>query len=200
MDHAACSRLLSATHFATSLLPLTARLLPVITELGRLIVRSRRADLTPQACHRFEARLQESLRELGRIIVEWTLNHLEPHDREDRPGQIESGGTRYRRRSKTPNRSVATTFGTITLWRMLYQDVHGVEPSIFPLEIRLGLEAGRATPASAERAARAAVTSPQDVVLATLRHDHAVRWSATTLRAVIAGVAAGMGAHRHDAQ
>ena len=154
----------------------------------------------PRPAISFETRLQESLRELGRIIVEWTFNHLEPHDRKDLPGQIESGGTWYRRRSKTPNRSVATLFGTITLWRMLYQDIHGVEPSIFPLEIRLGLESGRATPALAERAARAAVTSPQDAVLATLRHDHAVRWSAETLRAVIAGVAAGMEAHRHDAQ
>ena len=33
-------RLLSATHFATSLLPLTVRLIPVITEIGRLIVAS----------------------------------------------------------------------------------------------------------------------------------------------------------------
>src|SRR5947209_7086786 len=155
MDHATSSRLLLATHFATSLLPLTARLLPVITELGRLIVSFRRADPTPQASHRFETRLRELLRELGRIILEWAFNHLEPHDRRDLPGQIESGGTWYRRRSKTPNRSVATLFGTITLWRTLYQDVHGVEASIFPLEVRLGLEAGRATPALAERAARA---------------------------------------------
>ncbi len=159
MDHATCSRLLMATHFATSLFPLTARLVPVITEIGRLIVPFRRAAPTPQAGHRFETRLQELLRELGRIIVEWTFNHLEPHDRKDLPAQIDSGGTWYRRRCKTPNRTVATVFGTITLWRMLYQDIHGVEPSIFPLEIRLGLEAGRATPALAERAARAAVTS-----------------------------------------
>jgi hypothetical protein len=200
MDHATCSRLLSATHFATSLLPLTARLIPLIAELGRLIVHFRRADPTPQASHRFETRLQESLRETGRIIVEWTLNHLEPHDRTDLPGQIESGGTWYRRRSKTANRSVATTFGTITLWRMLYQDVHGVEPAIFPLEIRLGLEAGRATPALAERAARAAVASPQSAVLAALRDDHGVRWSAATLRAVLAAVAAGMEAHCQEAQ
>lgn len=200
MDQARCSRLLTATHFATSLLPLTARLIPVITGLGRLLVPSRRADPTPRACHRFATRLQELLGELGRIILEWTFNHLEPHDRTDLPGQIESGGTRYRRRSKTPNRSVATTFGTITLWRMLYHDVHGVGPSIFPLEVRLGLEAGRATPALAERAARSAVTSPQEAALAGLRADHEVRWSATTLRAVIAGVAAGMGGRRHDAQ
>jgi hypothetical protein len=200
MDHATCSRLLLATHFATSLLPLTARLLPVITELGRLIVHFRRADPTPRDGHRFETRLQELLRELGRIIVEWTFNHLEPHDRREMPCQIESGGTRYRRRSKTPNRSVATLFGTITVWRMLYQDVHGVEPSIFPLEIRLGLESGRATPALAERAARAAVTCPQDAVLAALRDDHGVSWSVATLREVIAEVAAGMGAHRQEAQ
>jgi len=200
MDHATCSRLLSATHFATSLLPLTARLLPLITELGRLIVSVRRAGLTPQACHCFETRLQESLREFGRIIIQWTFNHLEPHDRRDLPGQIESGGTWYRRRSKTPNRSVATVFGTITLWRTLYQDVHGVEPSIFPLEVRLGLEAGRATPALAERAARAAVASPQSAVLAALRDDHGVRWSAATLRAVVAAVAAGMEAHCQEAQ
>jgi hypothetical protein len=200
MDHATCSRLLMATHFATSLLPLTARLLPLITELGRLIVAFRRADPAPRSCHRFEARLLELLRELGRIIVEWTFNHLESHDRREMPGQMESHGTWYRRRSKTPNRSVATTFGTITLWRMLYQDVHGVEPSIFPLEVRLGLEAGRATPALAERAARAAVTSPQDTVLAALREDHGVSWSVATLRAVIAEVAAGMGVHRQEAQ
>ena len=200
MDHATCPRLLTATHFATSLLPLTARLIPLITELSRLIVSFRRADPTPRTCHRFETRLQESLRELGRIIVEWTFNHLEPHDRTDLPAQIESGGTWYRRRSKTPNRKVATLFGTITLWRMLYQDVHGIEPSIFPLEVRLGLEAGRATPALAERAARAAVTSPQGAVLAALRDDHGVRWSAATLRAVIAAVATGMEAHCHEAQ
>jgi hypothetical protein len=200
MDYATCSRLLTATHFVTSLLPLTARLVPVITELGRLIVRFRRADPTPQTAHRFETRSEELLRELGRIIVEWTFNHLEPHDRKDMPGQIESGGTWYRRRSKTPNRSVATLFGTITLWRMLYQDVHGVESSIFPLEIQLGLESGRATPALAERVAHAAVMSSQDAVLMALRHDHGVQWSATTLRAVIAGVAAGMEVHRQEAQ
>ena len=50
--------------------------------------------------------------------------------------------------------------GTITLWRYLYQPLHGVEPLIFPLEIRLGLEVGLATPAltstSAKRRSRPA--------------------------------------------
>jgi len=199
VDYATCSALLSATHFATSLLPLTVRLIPVITELGRLIVRFRRNEPTPQGCHQFETQLLDQLRELGRIIVEWTFNHIEPHDRRDMPNQICLQGVWYRRKSKTPNRKVATLFGTITVWRMLYQDVHGVEPSIFPLEIRLGLEAGRATPALAERVAQAATATTQNAVLATLKRDHGVCWSVATLRKVIAGVATGMEPHFHDA-
>ena len=124
------------------------------------------------ASHRFETRLQESLRESGRIIIEWTFNHLEPHDRRELPGQIESGGTWYRRRSKAPNRSVAAPFGTIILWRR-DQDVHGVEPSIFPLEIRLGLELlGRTL---AERVALARWRPPSPRCSRRLRDDHGVR-------------------------
>jgi hypothetical protein len=181
------------------LLPLTVRLVPVITEVGRLVVRFRRADPTPQTCHQFETQLQDQLRELGRIIVEWTFNHIEPHDRKDMPNQICFQGVWYRRRCKTPNRKVATLFGTITVWRMLYQDVHGVEPSIFPLEIRLGLEARLATPALTERVAQAATATTQNAVLATLKRDHGVCWSVATLRKVIAAVATGIEPHFHDA-
>jgi hypothetical protein len=200
MDHATGCRQLLATHFATSLFPLTARLIPVIVSIGRLIVSFRRAELTPQAAHRFETQLQEQLRELGRLTVEWTFNHLEPRHRKDMPNQMAFQGTWYRRRSKTPKRSVATVFGTITLWRWLYQDVHGVEPAIFPLEIRLGLEAGLATPALADRAAHAAASSTQAAVLDRLKAEHGVSWSVASLREVVAGVAAGMDEHRHEAQ
>jgi hypothetical protein len=199
VDYATCSALLLATHFATSLFPLTVRLVPVITEVGRLIVRFRRHEPTPQSCHQFETQLQAQLRELGRIIVEWTFNHIEPHDRRDMPNQICFQGVWYRRKSKTANRKVATLFGTITVWRMLYQPLHGVEPSIFPLEIRLGLEAGLATPALTERVAQAATATTQNAVLATLKRDHGVSWSVASLRKVIAGVATGMEPHRHEA-
>jgi hypothetical protein len=172
----------------------------VITQIGRIIVRFRRADLTPLTCHQFETQLQEQLRELGRIIVEWTFNHREPRHKQEMPSQMDFQGVWYRRRSKTPNRQVATRFGTITLWRMLYQDVHGVEPSIFPLEIRLGLEAGLATPGLAERVGQAATAATQNAVLASLKRDQGVSWSVATLRKVIAGVATGMDEHRHDAQ
>jgi hypothetical protein len=199
MDYATCAAALSATHFATSLLPLTVRLIPVIAEVGRLIVRFRRAKTTPQACHLFETQLHDLLRELGRIIVEWTFNHIEPHDRRDMPKQIYFQGVWYRRRSKTRKSVVSTLFGKITLWRMLYQPLHGVEPSIFPLEIHLGLESGLCTPALTERVAQAAMATTQNTVLATLKRDHGVSWSVATLRKVIAGVATGMEPHYHDA-
>src|SRR3954465_9397579 len=93
MDHATAPVALLATHFATSLFPLTVRLIPVIAPIGRLIVRFRRADLTPRACHEFETQLELLIRELGRIIVEWTLNHLEPHDPRDMPKEMSFQGT-----------------------------------------------------------------------------------------------------------
>jgi hypothetical protein len=200
MDHATATNALLATHFATSLVPLTVRLIPVIAQIGTLIVRFRRADVTPQAGYQFETQLQAQLRELGRIVVEWTFNHLEPHDRKDMPAQMCFQGTWYRRRFNSPNRTVATLFGTITLWRMLYQPSHGIERSIVPLEIRLGLEAGLATAALAERVARASVGRTQSAVLDGLRRDHGVNLSVASLRAIVGAVAAGMEDHRHEAQ
>jgi hypothetical protein len=116
------------------------------------------------------------------------------------PPQLRCDGDWYRRRTKTPNRSVATLFGTITLWRYLYQPLHGVEHATFPLEIRLGLAAGRATPALAEWVARAATDTTQDTVRADLKRDRGVAWSVETLRAVIAETWQGMAPHAHAAQ
>jgi hypothetical protein len=200
MDYATVVADLLATPFAAALLPLTVRLLPVITRMAQLIVAFRAAEITPLARHDFENQLQGLLRELGRIIVEWTYNHLEPDDRHKMPGHLRYDGDWYRCRAKTPNRSVATPFGIITLWRYLYRPIHGIERSIFPLEIRLGLAAGRATPALAERAARAAADSAQGPLLADLKRDHAVSWSVATLRAVIAATWEGMAPRFHDAQ
>jgi hypothetical protein len=200
MDHATATAALLATHFATSLFPLTVRVIPVIAQIGRLIVRFRRADVTPKACHEFETQLELLVRELGRILVEWTLNHLEPHHGHDMPKEMCFQGVWYRRRFKSPNRTIATLFGTITVWRMLYQPVHGVERSIVPLEIRLGLEAGLATPALAERVALASAGGTQSAVLASLKRDHGVSFSVASLRKVLAGIVEGMEPHRQNAQ
>src|SRR3954451_9278292 len=81
MDQATVVVTLLATPFAAALGPLTVQLLPVISRIGQLIVRFRAAPLTPSACYQFETQIHDALRELGRIVVEWTYNHLEPDDR-----------------------------------------------------------------------------------------------------------------------
>ena len=200
MDHATVATALLTTPFAVSLLPLTVRLLPVIAGIGQLIVNFHNTEPTPASSHHFEVQLQESLRELGRILVEWAYNHFEPDDSQLMPGHLHFENVWYRRRGKSPNRKVATLFGTITLWRYLYQPIHGVESAIFPLEIRLGLVAGHATPALAERVARAATDSTQEVLRAALKRDYAVAWSVQTLRDVIAATCEEMAPQAHAAQ
>ena len=80
----------------------------------------------------------------------------------------------------------------------LYQPLHGIEPSIFPLEIRLGLEAGLATPALTARGPSGRHVHPE-WRLGDLKRNHGVCWSVATLRRVVAALSEGMEPHRHDA-
>jgi hypothetical protein len=200
MGHATVATALLATPFAASLMTLTLRLLPAIAEIGQLIASFQADPLTPESCHRFETQLHRSLRELGRIIVEWTYNRTEPDDPALMPRRLDLDDDWYRRRGKTPNRRVATLFGTVTLWRHLYQPIHGAGRALFPLEIRLGLAARCATPALAERIAAAAVDSTQEALRVALRRDYAVALSVQSLRRVIAATCEAMAPHAHAAQ
>ena len=72
---------------------------------------------------------------------------VQPHrarDRRDMPNQMYFQGVWYRRRSKTPERTVATLFGTITLCAISSTAPRRRTVDL-PLEIRLGLEVGSAT-------------------------------------------------------
>ena len=177
MDHATSCRLLLATHFATSLLPLTARLVPVITEIGRLIVCVPPGRSHAPGLPSLRDPLAGSLRELGRIIVEWTFNHLEPHDRKDLPGQIESGDL-----VSPPLQDPQSLGGHPVRHDHPVADALPGRPRRRAVDLPAGdppgagVRPGHAGPGRAR--GRAAVTSPQDAVLATLRRDHAVRWSA----------------------
>jgi hypothetical protein len=64
----------------------------------------------------------------------------------------------------------------------------------------LGLEAGVATPALAERVGRWAAEHPQRQVLEILQEDHGVHWSCAPLRKRLSSLSAGMAPHRHAAQ
>src|SRR4051794_1022938 len=190
---------LLATPFASSLIPLTLRLIPHIAAIAREIQLVRSGSPTPQATYQFENRLDHLLREMGREIVGWVYNHLEPQEPELVPLHLSFDGDWYRRRKTSPNRQVATLFGTITLWRFLYQPIDGVERSIFPLEMGLGLEARHATPALAERVGEMAARCPQKAVLDLLARDHGVSWSVDTLRQVTATLSRGMAPGHHAA-
>jgi hypothetical protein len=196
----ACGRLSAIADVATPG-ALTERLLPVIREMFQLIEGFRSSEVTPQATFGFEDALNGVLRKLGRAIVEWVYNDLEPSDPDSVPTGLPFGGEYYRRRrQKRANRHVGTLFGTITLTRFLYQPLTTGEPSIFPLEICLGLEAGKATPALADRVAGYSANCTQQTVLEMLRRDHEIGWSAKSLRGVTACVSRAMAEHRHAAQ
>jgi hypothetical protein len=159
---------------------------------------------TPLAALDFEQELQGLLREVGRLILEFTYNRCEPEQAEQLPQHLDHEGHRYRRlNQKTPNRQVATLFGKITLHRHGYSHVERdvAEPTIFPLELQLGLVEG-ATPALAGEAARslAEAGATQEVVLARLRERHGVEWGVKKLRAVAASVASSMEEHRREHQ
>lgn len=153
-------------------------------------------EITPEAALEFERELSRLTRELGRQAVEFAYNRAEPDEPEQLPHQVRYELTDYRRLNhKTPHREVATLFGKITLWRHGYRDRQreSSEPTIFPLELQLGLVEG-ATPALASVAARALAETgaTQDTVLARLKADHGVDWGVKKLRAAARQVSASM--------
>jgi hypothetical protein len=199
MDYSTVLATLLATPEAAPLLPLLDKLLTHCQHVVNLLASFRGNPITPAATHHFECQLQQLLRHLGLDLCAWTFNHLEPADRQQLPQRLDSDGERYRCRDRSPN-DVATLFGTFSLRRYLYEDLEPGNPCLFPLERQLGLVAGAATPALAERAAWWLAQEPQGGTLAILARDHDVRWSKETLRHVTAAVAEGLEPQRLAAQ
>ena len=146
MTHSTLLTLLLTTPFAAAVLPLAQRLLPHLQQIARLLEDFRTQPVTPAATRDFELRLQELLRHVGLDLTDWTFNHLEPGPL---PERLHHDGQRYRRRDPSPN-TIATLCGPVCLWRQLYEDLEPGNPCLFPLERRLGVVAGAATPALAE--------------------------------------------------
>ena len=101
------------------------------------------------------------------------------------------GDETYRRRTKTPN-TIGTLFGPIELNRCVYECLELGEACLWPLEVRLGIVAGLATPALAERVARWSADQEQAAVLGLLQAEHGVSWSATSVRKVAAAMRDGV--------
>jgi hypothetical protein len=196
-------RSLLATPFASCLLPLTTQLLPLLGSLGQGIRAFKSQRVTPVATQEFETELQRLLREIGRVILEWVLNELEPKELDEAPALFVFDNDMYRRRERSPRRhGIATLFGLVALARLRYEpcDTGLGLASIFPLEMRLGVVAGKATPALARRVGAWTAQYTQETVRQLLREEHHVSWSVETLRNVAAGLSAGLAPLSHDAQ
>ncbi len=180
---------------------LVIQLWPLTLRIARLVSGFRRGALSPEALFQFEAELQDLLRQAGRLIVQWTVNHLEPDDdlRQEMPCLFLWDGEYYRRRKKSPLRNLNCLFGPIALRRFYYQPLETCGRCLFPWEIPLGIVTGVATPALAHAVARMAADLTQRQTLERLR-QHGVCWGARTLRKVVAALAEAMSEHRHPAQ
>jgi hypothetical protein len=175
---------------------------PVLSRVRDLVEHLRQTPLSPQAAAQFEKDLQQLTRELGRVVTQWSYNHLEPAATQDAPHEVHCAGSRFRRLAKKTPQPIDTLFGTITVRRLGYRAAPAEgEPVLFPLCRALGLVHG-ATPALVERAAhyQAESGATQKRTLARLRREHGVRWGVKRLRQVAEFVAAAMEEHRPEAQ
>jgi len=169
MIHPTPTQVLLTTTFE----PLVRQLSGALARGVRLIDHLIQNDLTPQKMMAFESELSALLREVGRRIMSWALNRLEPEADDETPARVEFEGRLYRRRRSYPN-SVATLFGPVEPRRRLYEPLGGKGRAIHPLELRLGIEAGLATPALAERVGLWSTDHTQHEVLDLLARDHGV--------------------------
>jgi len=199
MDRCTLSPRLLASPFGTDLSTLAETLLPWITELGQFLQEFVQQEVTPTGACQFEGELHDRMRRLGRTVLEWTYNHLEADDAHA-PAALCWEGESYRRRGKSPNRCLDSLFGRIRLERYRYEPLQAGERSRFPLELRLGIEAERATAALAERVGQWSAQATQEQVRAVLRRDHGVCWAVPTLRKVTQSLSAGMAEFREAAQ
>jgi hypothetical protein len=180
---------------------LTQVMQPVLERLRQLVEEFPRQRLTPAAVYHFEQQLQNQLRELGRVVAQWTYNRLEP-EAEALPKHVDFEASQYTRLNQKTPQNVGTLFGPVRLHRVGYRpsDKSG-DPTLFPLAMSMGLVHG-ATPALAERAARllSAAGMNQNQTLQRLRDDCGIHWGVPKLRQVSETVSRAMAEERPETQ
>jgi hypothetical protein len=172
---------------------------PSVWQLLEVVRAFRQQPPTPARTCAFEKQVADLLRQAGRALLEQEYNAIEPAQREDCPLRLRCAGEEYRRRPKSRN-TIGTWFGTITLWRYVYEAVEPGERALFPLEQQLGIEAGLATPALAERVGLWSAEHEQEQVRTLLGDEHDVKWSVKSLRKVTASLRDGLASFREEAQ
>ena len=199
MKNCILATLLSAIPELRDKVQLLLLLLPQFLKLVGAIQQFRQQPTAPATTYAFENDLATITREANRIIVAHEYNRIEPACLADCPQRLRFGGEEYRRRPKSP-KQVGTLFGEIELRRYLYEAVEPGEPALFPLQKQLGIEAGLATPALAERVGLLSVDHEQEQVRSLLLREHNVSWSVQSLRKVTAALRDGLASFREEAQ
>jgi hypothetical protein len=175
-----------------------------IATIDELVCAFLAQPISPDGLRRLETELAKTVREVGRKALEFACNRCEPEAPEDTPHDVIYQGAGYRRMNhKTPNRCIDTTFGRITLWRRGYRYWHrGVnEPTIFPLELILGIVEG-ATPALAGELSRmmSEAGATQRRVLEQANRQFGVSMSVERLRRLATSVSEAMEQFRQQYQ
>lgn len=113
------------------------RIAPEIVDAVQLFIAQ---PLSPRSFYAFELALVALLRSFGAMLLQATIESLEPQDHGQLPRDLyhQCGGYR-RRNQKTRNQNIASLFGNIVLWRRGYRSWQSGEEAIFPLERMLGL-------------------------------------------------------------
>lgn len=150
-------------------------------------------EITPASTDKFERRVERLVRELARLVFQRTIRRLESDERDQTASSFVWEGGRYRRNRRTAN-SIDTRFGPICYERWFFQNSlppsPGVgSPGVAPLDVRLGIVAGRMTGALAEVTGRLAADLPQQAALGMLGERFAVRPSVEAYRRVVADLA-----------
>lgn len=158
--------------------------------------------ICPLTLMAFEIALLGLVQEMGRQLLEGVVNACEPSGPDELPKDVwfECGGYR-RRNQKTANRSVASRFGDIVLYRYGYRSWQAGDGSIFPLEMLLGLNHS-ATPALVDWIGRHIATagSNQAAVITLLRTDCGVTMGVKRLRQCVEQLSESMDQFRQEHQ
>jgi hypothetical protein len=199
VSNSTLATLLLAMPFPTDLTTLRDQLGTHLSNLVQLIDAFRCAPVTPPGAAAFERDVLALTTAIGHDIVEQTFNHLEHEQPEQAPARITVAGETYRQRDKHAN-TIATWFGPVRLYRWLYEPLQAGEKCLHPLEIHLGVVAGAASSALAERVGLLAAQHAQRPTLAILAEDHDVHWTHETLRKVVAAQAEAVAEQRQEEQ
>ena len=106
---------------------------PALQRLLHLLQAFRSQPVSPTSAFALEQQVQWTLRELGRVGVEWAYNQVEPSRVDALPRQVAFEAGPYTRLQRKTPQEVATLFGKIRLWRVGYRPTQKTgDATIFP--------------------------------------------------------------------